>query len=229
MGAAVAPAIGTAFGTSAVASMAVAPVFMAAAAAPMAFSTASMMMNTAALSGGGGLLAGVSSAFNSFSNFYNTIKPYTSLISAGTSVLQGIGAYRQGQAMDSQYKMQALQVEAQNEVNKLNWIKDSTDKARRLMAINASALAHGYARGVNGLDGSVKLLTNQNQEEYLRDIQIADFNQQSSNNFASAEAALLRTAASTALSGSKFEALGYLGSAAKLFEETKVPTYGTAT
>lgn len=167
----------------------------------------------------GGFFGGLASA-------YQTIKPFTSVLSGASSLLQGVGAYRQGQAMQSQYEMQALQTQAQNEINKLNWINDSTERARRLMAANASALAGGYARGVSGLDGSVKLLTTQNEQDYTRDMQIAEFNQEASNNFASAEASLLRTAGKTAVTGSKFEALGYIGSAAKLFEESKVPTYG---
>ena len=165
---------------------------------------------------GGGLLG-------SLSNVYSTIKPYTSVLSGASSLLQGVGAYRQGKALETEYKMQALQTQAQNEINKLNWINDANDKARRLMAINASVLASGYARGVNALDGSVKLIMKENEKEYVRDIQIAEFNQMSNDNFANAESALLRTAGKTALTGSKFEALGYVGSAAKLFEESRVP------
>tara|TARA_R110000782_G_scaffold57669_1_gene120958 strand:+ start:1900 stop:2565 length:666 start_codon:yes stop_codon:yes gene_type:complete len=180
---------------------------------PMAMTTAGALGTT------GGFFGGLASA-------YQTIKPFTSVLSGASSLLQGVGAYRQGQAMQSQYEMQALQTQAQNEINKLNWINDATERTRRLMAANASALAGGYARGVSGLDGSVKLLTTQNEQDYARDMQIAEFNQEASNNFASAEASLLRTAGKTAVTGSKFEALGYIGSAAKLFEESKVPTYG---
>jgi hypothetical protein len=165
----------------------------------------------------GGLLAGLTSA-------YQTIKPFTSVLSGASSLLQGVGSYQQGKAMQAQYDLQAMQVEAQNEINKLNWINDATEKARRLMAINASVLANGYARGVSGLDGSVKLVMDENEKEYIRDIEMAEFNQRSNDNFASAESAMLRTAGDTALSGSKFEALGYIGSAVKLFEESKVPT-----
>tara|TARA_R110000787_G_scaffold280402_1_gene391118 strand:- start:4 stop:660 length:657 start_codon:yes stop_codon:yes gene_type:complete len=170
----------------------------------------------------GGFFSGLASA-------YQAVKPYTSILSAGSSVLQGIGAYRQGQAMQSQYDLQSLQVQAQNEITRLNWINDATDRTRRLMAANASALARGYAGGVSGLSGSVKLITKTSEEDYIRDMQMAEFNQESSDNFASAESALLRTAGKTAISGSKFEALGYIGSAVKLFEESKVPSYGTIT
>ena len=203
MGATVAvPALTSAFGGTMAASTIAAPALLTAASvtAPMAALTS---FSPALISGGGaGFFGNLGSAFS-------TIQPYSSLFAAGTSILQGVGAYRQGQAMKSQYEMEALQTQAQNEVNKLNWINDANNKARKLMAI--------------------KLMMKENEREYVRDIQIAEFNQTSDNNFASAESALLRTAGDTALTGSKFEALGYIGSAAKLFEESRVPTYGTTT
>ena len=165
----------------------------------------------------GGLLGSITSA-------YQAIKPYTGLLSAGTSVLQGIGALAQGSMLQSQYDLQAQQIQAQNEINKLNYINDATEKARRLMAVNASALAAGYAGGVNGLDGSVKLIMQENEKEYIKDIQMAEFNQMGNDNFANAESSLLRAAGDSAAFGSKVEALTYIGSAAKLFEESRIPT-----
>lgn len=165
----------------------------------------------------GGLLGGITSA-------YQAIKPYTGLLSAGTSVLQGINALSQGSMLQSQYDLQAQQIQAQNEINKLNYINDANEKARRLMAVNASALAAGYAGGVNGLDGSVKLIMKENEKEYISDLQMAEFNQLNNDNFADAESSLLRAAGDSAAFGSKVEALGYIGSAAKLFEESRIPT-----
>jgi len=176
----------------------------------------SMMTTLAAGGGGGGLLAGFSSALSSMTPFQ--------MLATGTSVLQGIGALSQGNLMQSQYDLQAQQVQAQNEINKLNYINDANEKARRLMAVNASALAAGYAGGVNGLDGSVKLIMKENEKEYISDLQMAEFNQLNNDNFADAESSLLRAAGDSAAFGSKVEALGYIGSAAKLFEESRIPT-----
>ena len=178
----------------------------------------SMMQNPLIMSpgAGGGLLAGFSSALSSMTPFQ--------MLATGTSVLQGIGALSQGNLMQSQYDLQAQQVQAQNEINKLNYINDANEKARRLMAVNASALAAGYAGGVNGLDGSVKLIMKENEKEYISDLQMAEFNQLNNDNFADAESSLLRAAGDSAAFGSKVEALGYIGSAAKLFEESRIPT-----
>lgn len=178
----------------------------------------SMMQNPLIMNpgAGGGLLAGFSSALSSMTPFQ--------MLATGTSVLQGISALSQGNLMQSQYDLQAQQVQAQNEINKLNYINDANEKARRLMAVNASALAAGYAGGVNGLDGSVKLIMKENEKEYISDLQMAEFNQLNNDNFADAESSLLRAAGDSAAFGSKVEALGYIGSAAKLFEESRIPT-----
>ncbi len=178
----------------------------------------SMMQNPLIMSpgAGGGLLAGFSSALSSMTPFQ--------MLATGTSVLQGINSLSQGNMLQSQYDLQAQQIQAQNEVNKLNYINNANEKARRLMAVNASALAAGYAGGVNGLDGSVKLIMKENEKEYISDLQMAEFNQLNNDNFADAESSLLRAAGDSAAFGSKVEALGYIGSAAKLFEESRIPT-----
>ena len=178
----------------------------------------SMMQNPLIMSagGGGGLLAGFSSALSSMTPFQ--------MLATGTSVLQGINSLSQGNMLQSQYDLQAQQIEGQNAINKLNYLNDANEKAKKLMAINASALVHGYARGVNGLDGSVKLIMKENEKEYINDLQMAEFNQLNNDNFADAESSLLRVAGESAAFGSKVEALGYIGSAAKLFEESRIPT-----
>ena len=183
-----------------------------------AYTGSTSMMTTLAAGGGGGggLLAGFSSALSSMTPFQ--------MLATGTSVLQGINSLSQGNMLQSQYDLQAKQIQAQNEVNKLNYINNANEKAKKLMAINASALAQGYARGVNGLDGSVKLIMKENEKEYISDLQMAEFNQLNNDNFADAESSLLRAAGDSAAFGSKVEALGYIGSAAKLFEESRIPT-----
>ena len=167
----------------------------------------------------GGLLGGIGSAFE-------TMKSFSGLISAGTSVLQGVNAYRRGQFMEETYRIQTEQMRAQQEINRLNLLKDANDKTRRLMAINASALTTGYARGVNALDGSVKLVRTKNEERYVRDLSTLEFNQRSSVYFEDAQASLLAAAGDESVRGSKFDALNHLGSAIKLMEESRVPTYG---
>ena len=168
------------------------------------------------ISVGGGLMGTIGS-------IANTIAPYAGVISSLSSGAQAYNAYNTGQTLQSSYDLQATQVLAQAEVDRLNRIEDSRDRLQRLRAINASALTQGYARGVNGLDGSVKLIMKENEKEYIREMQMAEFNESTSIGFANAEASLLAQAGDSAVRGSKVEALGYLGSAAKIFAETRIP------
>ena len=92
------------------------------------------------------------------------------------------------------------------------------------MAINASTVATGFARGVNAFDGSVKLIAQKNEEAYLRDISTLEFNQQSSQYFQDAQMSMLSAAGDEAVRGSKFDAMYYIGNAVKLYDDTRVPT-----
>ena len=220
MGAPVAvPAATTAFGGSMAAATATAPALMSAAAvtAPMASVGASMMMNPAIISpGGGGLLAGFGTAFDTFSK-------YSNIISTGFSGLQAVGAYQRGQYIEQQYEMQAEQMRVDQEIKRLNFLKAANDKTRNLLAANASTVASGFANGVNGLDGSVKLVTKKNEERYLRDISTLEFNETSSELFQDAQSSLLAAAGEEAVRGSKFDALAHIGNAYNIYNQTKVP------
>ena len=215
------PAATTAFGATATASMATAPALLSAAAvsAPIASVGASMMMNPAILSpgGAGGLLGGFGTAFD-------VMNKYSGLISTGFSGLQAVGAYNRGQFMEQQYEIQAEQMRAEQEINRLNLLRAANDKTRNLLAVNASALASGFANGVNGFDGSVKLVTKKNEERYLRDISALEFNSKSSELFQDAQSSMLAAAGEEAVRGSRFDALYHIGNAYKIYNDTRVPT-----
>ena len=183
MAAAVAPAVGTAFGTSAVASMAAAPVFTAAAAAPIASAGASMMMSPAILSPGG---AGFFSTLgSSISNVLNrpllstdlfgdiTLKQAGYFASSGLSMIQSI---RQGQIMKSQYQIQEAQTLADMDIKRANAAIAATERLRKLQQIQGSAITNAYARGVSGLDGSALLTQIVNDQQYGQDYKLDLFN-----------------------------------------------------
>jgi len=190
---------------------------VAAVSAPIASVGASMMMNPAIISpGGGGLLAGFGTAFN-------VMNKYSGLISAGFSGLQAVGAYQRGQYLEQQYKMQAEQVRVEQEINRLNILRAANDKTRNLIATNASVLATGFSAGVSGFDGSVKLVTRKNEERYLRDLSVLEFNETSSELYQDAQSSLLAAAGDEAVRGSKFDALYHIGNAYNIYNKTKVP------
>ena len=219
MGAAVAPAVGTAFGSSAVASMAVAPVFTAAAvSAPIAAAGASMMMNPLIMApAGGGLMGGLASAFSA-------IKPYMSLISAGTQVLQGYQAYQSGQAQAAMYRMQALELKAKNEKLKVDAIRQSNLAYRKYLEAQSGAIAYGYAGGVSGFSGSALLAQTVGGKRLGADIYDIQYNNMVGQTFGNAQASLLNTAAESASTGSYYDLMIGAGKGIYAYEQTRVPT-----
>ena len=190
---------------------------VAAISAPIASVGASMMMNPAILSpGGGGLLAGFGTAFETFNK-------YSNIVAMGFSGLQAVGAYERGQYLEQQYKMQAEQMRVEQEINRLNILRAANDKTRNLIATNASVLATGFSAGVSGFDGSVKLVTRKNEERYLRDLSVLEFNETSSELYQDAQSSLLAAAGDEAVRGSKFDALYHIGNAYNIYNKTKVP------
>jgi hypothetical protein len=218
MGAAVAPAVGTAFGSSAVASMAAAPVFTAAAAAPIAAVGSSMMMSPLIMApAGGGLMGGLASAFSA-------IKPYMSLISAGTQVLQGYQAYQSGQAQAAMYRMQALELKAKNEKLKVDAIRQSNLAYRKYLEAQSGAIAYGYAGGVSGFSGSALLAQTVGGKRLGADIYDIQYNNMVGQTFGNAQASLLNTAAESASTGSYYDLMIGAGKGIYAYEQTRVPT-----
>jgi len=191
----------------------------AAVSAPIAATTASMMMSPGIISAGssGGLLAGIGTAADA-------INKYSSIISTGFSGLQAVNAYQRGQFLEQKYKMQAEQVRTEQEIKRLNLLQAANDKTRNILATNASNVASGFASGVSGFDGSIKLVTKKNEERYLRDISALEFNSTSSELFQDAQMSLLATAGDEAVRGSKYDALRHIGNAYNIYNQTRVPT-----
>lgn len=178
MGAAVAPAIGTAFGSSAVASF-VAPALMSAAAvtAPMAALTS--FSPALISSGGGGLFGGLSSMFSSLNSPLGGLLGDASILDlsfGASNVLSGIQSIRQGNIMKNQYKLQALQTLTEMERQQYNATVEGAARLDKLQRIQAANLARNYAGGVGGLSGSALLNQIINDQEYGKDYKMELYN-----------------------------------------------------
>ena len=222
MGAAVAPAVGTAFGTSAVASMAAAPVFMAAAAAPIAASTASMMMNTTALSGGGGFFGGLSSMFSSLNSPLGGLLGDASIMDLGFGVSKGLGFMqdiRQGQMMKNQYELQALQSLNDAETAQYNAVLDGMDRFDKLKRMQAASHAYASARGVYGLDGSALLNQIISDQEYGKDYKISEENIKRLGSTGKINADIYKATARSAVTDSVIDGTIKLGEAAYSYDK----------
>ena len=172
MGAAVAPAIGTAFGSSAVASF-VAPAVLGPVAALTSFSPALIS------SGGGGLFGGLSSMFSSLNSPLGGLLGDASILDlsfGASNVLSGIQSIRQGNIMKNQYKLQALQTLTEMERQQYNATVEGAARLDKLQRIQAANLARNYAGGVGGLSGSALLNQIINDQEYGKDYKMELYN-----------------------------------------------------
>lgn len=172
MGAAVAPAIGTAFGSSAVASF-IAPAVLGPVAALTSFSPALIS------SGGGGLFGGLSSMFSSLNSPLGGLLGDASILDlsfGASNVLSGIQSIRQGNIMKNQYKLQALQTLTEMERQQYNATVEGAARLDKLQRIQAANLARNYAGGVGGLSGSALLNQIINDQEYGKDYKMELYN-----------------------------------------------------
>ena len=172
MGAAVAPAIGTAFGSSAVASF-VAPAVLGPVAALTSFSPALIS------SGGGGLFGGLSSMFSSLNSPLGGLLGDASILDlsfGASNVLSGIQSIRQGNIMKNQYELQALQTLTEMERQQYNATVEGAARLDKLQRIQSANLAKNYARGVGGLSGSALLNQIISDQEYGKDYKMELYN-----------------------------------------------------
>jgi hypothetical protein len=74
----------------------------------------------------------------------------------------------------SMYRLQALQVQAESARKALAYEERANETLRKLNANNAATVARGYAGGIQGLEGSSKLITSINTrdagKEYTTDL-----------------------------------------------------------
>ena len=234
MTAAVAPAVGTAFGSSAV--MAAAPVYTSIAAASVptiagAIATPSIFTTPAAMGGGMGGGGGFFSTLgSSISNFLNrpllstgtdllgdiTVKQLGYGISQGMGIIQSI---RQGQIMKSQYQIQEAQTLADMEIKRANASIEAARRLKQLQQIQGSTITKAYARGISGLDGSALLAQIISDQEYGQDYKLDLFNLNNIMTTGNVNAAAYKTAGREAVTSSIFDATIKLGEAAYAYDK----------
>lgn len=209
MGVAVAPAVGTAFGSSALASMAAAPIF-ASVAAPIAASTASMMMSPSILSAGGG------SFFGGMGGLLSNVS-FTDLAFGAANALSGIQTLRQGNMQAKMYELQNLQTLANLETQKLNFELDGLERLKKLQRIQSARLNAAYGGGVSGLDGSAKLIAQVNDQQYGDEYKVQLMQMQNLIVNGKLQGDIYSASASSARTGSYLDAGAKLGEAAYLY------------
>lgn len=148
--------------------------------------------------------------------FIKIAAPY---IATGTSVLSAFGSIQAGRAQSQMYKLQADQARLKATRDALQYEQQANLVFERMLQTNATAAARGFAGGVQGFSGSAKLIQERNEKVAGRDIQVLQEGAKTAVSFGEAQANLLRSAAEQAISGSYFDAIGKIGTAAYIYSQ----------
>jgi hypothetical protein len=126
------------------------------------------------------------------------------------------------------YKLQAQQARLKASQDALASEQAANQAFEKLIMVNANASARAYAGGVQGLDGSAKLIQVVNKRKAGEDIQDFQQNADSAIKFGESQAAIFKAAGSAARTSSYYNAITTIGTAA--FTYSKVaPLSGSGT
>lgn len=146
--------------------------------------------------------------------FLKIAAPY---IAAGTQVASAFQSLSAGRAQADTYRVQAKQAQLKASRDALQYEQQANMVYERLLQTNATAAARGFAGGVQGFSGSAKLIQERNEKVAGRDINILDTGAREAKSFGEVQSTLLKSAASEAVSGSYFDALSKIGTAAYMY------------
>lgn len=148
--------------------------------------------------------------------FISMAAPY---VATGASVLSAFGTIQAGRAQSEMYQLQADQAKLKASRDALQYEQQANMVFERMLQTNATAAARGFAGGVQGFSGSSKLIQERNEKVAGRDIQILDEGAKTAISFGEAQANMLRSAADQAITGSYFDAMGKIGTAAYMYSQ----------
>jgi len=149
--------------------------------------------------------------------FIAAAAPY---VAVGSSVLSAVGSIQHGKQQASMYRMQAQQAQLKASRDALQYEQQANSVLDRLLQNNATAAAKGFAGGVSGFSGSAKLIQERSSKVAGKDLGILQEGASSSLSFGQIQSGMLNEAASTAITGSYFDAIGKLGVAAVAYNQT---------
>lgn len=141
-------------------------------------------------------------------------------IAAGSSVLSAVGSIQQGRQQSQMYELQAQQAKLKAQRDALQYEQQANSVLDRLLQTNAAAAAKGFAGGVSGFSGSAKLIQDVNQKRGGKDIGVLQEGAKTAQSFGEIQANMLTEAADQAITGSYFDAIGKIGTAAYMYGQT---------
>jgi len=139
-------------------------------------------------------------------------------IAAGAAGLSAVGSLRQGQQQATMYRLQAQQATLKASRDALQYEQQANSVLNRLLQNNATAAAKGFAGGVSGFSGSSKLVQERSTKVAGQDVGILQEGSKAAISFGEVQSKMLNEAASDAITGSYFDAIGKLGMAAASYQ-----------
>jgi hypothetical protein len=140
--------------------------------------------------------------------------------------LSAVGSIRQGKQQASMYRMQAQQATLKASRDALQYEQQANSVLERVLQNNATAAAKGFSGGVSGFSGSAKLIQERNVKDAGQDVGVLQEGAKSALSFGEIQSNMLNEAAKDAITGSYFDAIGKLGTAAMAYQSARP---GTAT
>ena len=142
-------------------------------------------------------------------------------IAAGSQVMSAFQSLQAGKAQSEMYKLQASQAELKAKRDALQYETQANMVMERLLQTNAAAAAKGYSSGVEGFSGSSKLIAERNAKVAGKDVATLQEGAASAQSFGEIQSSMLTEAADQAITGSYFDAISKVGTAAYLYQSLK--------
>jgi hypothetical protein len=158
--------------------------------------------------------------------FITAAAPY---LAVGSQVLSAAGAIQQGRMQSDMYKLQADQARLKAQRDALQYEQQANLAYQRLIENNATAVARGFAGGVSGFTGSARLIQDVNEKRAGKDVEVLQEGARTAQSFGDIQAKLLTAAADQAVTGSYFDAVSKIGSAAYMYSQVYTPRASSAT
>lgn len=134
-------------------------------------------------------------------------------IAIASAVASAVGSVRQGQQQATMYRLQGQQAQLKASRDALQYEQQANSVLDRLLQNNATAAAKGFAGGVSGFSGSALLVQERSSKVAGRDFGILQEDSKGALSFGAVQSKMLNEAASNAITGSYFDAIGKLGMA----------------
>jgi len=140
-------------------------------------------------------------------------------VAIASSVMSAVGSISQGKAQQDMYKTQAKQAQLKASQDALASERAANQAFEQLLMVNANASARAFAGGVQGLDGSAKLIQIVNKRKAGEDMKDFQQNAESAIMFGQSQSQIFKAAGSAARTSSYYDAITAIGTGAYMYSK----------